>query len=892
MKFNVSTQTAEFFKNQDDRKILDIQWTQWHDGINTTFVLLADKNTDLVTLAIVKEDSENKKIEFEEIISQNGLESFLLTSYHAKRNEQIHLLALGNKYLYHNLAVKNEDGSIQYNAFMPIAANVADASFTSDTTGKVTMYINKEGERNVTQLRYNKHTADYMENTMYLPALSGDIIRKTSCYSSEIRITDLNDVPLANELVTIWAREDVYLDTPGGQYMIGRNNSVTLKTDFKGSLTIKQEVHSLNANMIFLRFDNLMENEQKIEINQMASISTKLENIDSNVLINAKTASGYLLPDNVRKNTEKVNEIVTPIQVAAGLILKNVNYGSVVGACILNDADIEEECFGESDGLNVMPNNLFKDLWWGARGGIIPIANTYVSSLGSIIIEYVIDGVKHVYDFVTNTIDKFFDYVEIVFKKIGVSFQSLFEWLGFIFDWEDILRSKKAVKYLFNKQLSYFKSQSGAWSKMMCDDIEKFKQDAHKTMNDFADIISGKSLFGYYNEQKVENKDITEAMSNNLVQDKFFSKIPGVEVNNLDISASTFHEEDINDLMEKLKKYSLYIQNNEDIKKELGNIQSDYSTPNSFFTNLFSDFIKSLDVIIQLVLTGIEELVTAAFSLMKDAIDTFSKLVNQKIEIPYISSLYRYISGGEDLTFLDMIALLIAIPLTICYKVIKKSAPFDSNAKVTQYCDAIDKMLSGNGNLLKQTEQSWVELLDKMIGAFSGFVLYLANLVIDGDDTVHNEGNFFDILNIVSEFIYTFTALPVLTGSMGKGSWVLFRYSTFGFILDLIVYIKTSIYIDRNAMGAYVTTVYGVIHVGVVLSAIGPDASDIKWYDIVGNVAPCFAEILKCITVGSSLGKHLLAVIDGFVAMAVFVSGCFGALPTNEACGNTDVVTI
>lgn len=892
VKFNVSTQTADLFKNQDDRKILDIQCAQWHDGINTTFVLLADKNTDLVTLAIVKEDSENKKIEFEEIITQNGLESFLLTSYHAKRNEEIHLLALGKKFLYHSLAVKNEDGSIQYNTFMPIAANVADASFTSDTTGKVTMYINREEERSVTQLRYNKHTADYMENTMYLPARSGDIIRKTSCYSSEIRITDLNDVPLANEPVTIWAREDVYLETPGGQYLIGKNNIVTLKTDFKGSLTIKQEVHSLNANMIFLRFNNLMENGQNIEINQMAAISAKLENIDSNVLINAKTASGYLLPDNVRKNIDKVNEIVNPIRVAAGLILKNVNYGPVVGACIINDAEIEEEYSCEPDGLNVISNNLFKDLWWSTRGGIVPITRTYVSPLGSLIIEYVIDGVKQIYDFVTNTIDKFFDYVEIVLKKVGVSFQNIFEWLGFLFDWEDILRSKKAVKYLVNKQLSYFMSQTGIWSKTLCDDIEEFKQDAHEIMIDFANIISGKSFFGYYNEQKVENKDMTEALSNHFVLDKLFSKSSEIIVNDLDISASTLYEEGMDDLIEKLNKYSSYLQSNEDVKKGLGSIRSGYSTLDRFFTNLFSDFIKCLDTIIQLILSGIEELITAAFSLLEEAIGAFSDLMNHKIEIPYISSLYRYISGGDNLTFLDLISLLIAIPLTIGYKVIKKSAPFDSDAKVVQYCDAIDKKLSGNGNLIKQSDLSWMEAIDKMIGAFSGFYLYLANMTIDSDYIVHKEGNFFDDFSIICEFVYTLTALPVLNGTAGKGPWTLLYCSAAGFVLDLIVFIGTKLYIDRFSKGAYVTTGYGVIHIGVVLYAIGQDISNIKWYDIVGNIAPCFAEIFKFMTDDASFGKPLLATIDVIVALSVAITGVCGVVLTNGTNENADVITI
>ncbi|KAH8745446.1 hypothetical protein F5882DRAFT_423247 [Hyaloscypha sp. PMI_1271] len=52
-------------------------------------------------------------------------------------------------------------------------------------------------------------------------------------------------------------------------------------------------------------------------------------------------------------------------------------------------------------------------------------------------------------------------------------------------------------------------------------------------------------------------------------------------------------------------------------------------------------------------------------------------VMNAEIEIPLLSTLYRKISGNHNLTMVDAICLLVAIPSTVLYKAVTKKRPRD-----------------------------------------------------------------------------------------------------------------------------------------------------------------------------------------------------------------------
>jgi len=45
--------------------------------------------------------------------------------------------------------------------------------------------------------------------------------------------------------------------------------------------------------------------------------------------------------------------------------------------------------------------------------------------------------------------------VEVFFAQVTIFFDKLFQWLGFIFNWGDILRSHQAIAYTANQYLGF-----------------------------------------------------------------------------------------------------------------------------------------------------------------------------------------------------------------------------------------------------------------------------------------------------------------------------------------------------------------------------------------------------------------------------------------------------
>lgn len=82
-------------------------------------------------------------------------------------------------------------------------------------------------------------------------------------------------------------------------------------------------------------------------------------------------------------------------------------------------------------------------------------------------------------------------------------------------------------------------------------------------------------------------------------------------------------------------------------------------------------------VLVQFVI-GIQKVAVGLLKVIKSLITDFKKYINNKVTIPFFSSLYKtFISGGADLTFLDGLAMILAIPITILTNIMTGNTPPD-----------------------------------------------------------------------------------------------------------------------------------------------------------------------------------------------------------------------
>ncbi|KAL8710270.1 MAG: hypothetical protein Q9225_007310 [Loekoesia sp. 1 TL-2023] len=134
------------------------------------------------------------------------------------------------------------------------------------------------------------------------------------------------------------------------------------------------------------------------------------------------------------------------------------------------------------------------------------------------------------------------------------------------------------------------------------------------------------------------------------------------------------------------------------------------------------------DVLVGIV-DAIRAVITGLIKLGGDIIKDFKDFINKAVNIPIFSGLWKtFISGGTKLTVLDGLALLLAIPVTIIYKIVTNKAPadmtsLDYNALVTGKIDNTSQTLSINhfmsvSNLVTHTFWGALQVVDD-IGLYS-----------------------------------------------------------------------------------------------------------------------------------------------------------------------------
>ena len=129
------------------------------------------------------------------------------------------------------------------------------------------------------------------------------------------------------------------------------------------------------------------------------------------------------------------------------------------------------------------------DVFDAITSGVASLVSAVADVVGSVVdaaLTLVIDGVKYVYNAVVNAVEQALDLIEEMFKTVVDSFDQLYRWIGFIFNWGDIQRSKDAIKYLANQSIDYGIDVVGYLKTVVDRGFVTFKNDLHQTFSGFA----------------------------------------------------------------------------------------------------------------------------------------------------------------------------------------------------------------------------------------------------------------------------------------------------------------------------------------------------------------------------------------------------------------------
>lgn len=585
------------------------------------------------------------------------------------------------------------------------------ATFVNVEHGSCVIFSNMSGKKLV-QLSRDSVSSMWQQREILLPPADVDHVIEVNTYTTHIRVTDDSGLPLEDAIpfyLTATGSCSVYINN---EYrLISKSVPLTITPDAAGTITILQEVNSPGAICYHIESGDV-----KIDINPMRALVGTLSGIRSadalsKVQITQPDGSQRaLIPANTPQH--EVNATAESLTRFTDMAQKMPQDGSVrtsqtnnllsnrqlLITALQNTDTLWGVTYDDSgwqyhDGRSLL--NHFRqtnNLLFANDGGYLVLtdANNIISSVAGDIYNWMknqydkvsqfivnlVDDAYHcfitiagqIYRFVIDSMNAVLQGIEFVFNKIKVFFEDLIKWLGFLFQWKDILRTKDVLKNIM--RLSINKSIDDLGSAKT--DIKNAFADIRQKLNEWAGLpaVPGSLSACAATAGPAPGEDTPQANWGNYHMQNGISGT-GFNTQIVSVSTSPQLEEMLKALLAMLEKQGeifkkAYDTLNSQIIGKLGTLSAD-------------EIVKRIVAVIgDILISSTENILIGVIDVIVIMVKGLVDLLDTPVDIPVISWIYKLITGNR-LTLLDAGCLVMAIPATIIFKIAANKAPFPDN---------------------------------------------------------------------------------------------------------------------------------------------------------------------------------------------------------------------
>ena len=321
-------------------------------------------------------------------------------------------------------------------------------------------------------------------------------------------------------------------------------------------------------------------------------------------------------------------------------------------------------------------------------GHIVKWMKTEAHKLEQAIITFTNDAVDCLlkiagtwYHFLAKCANDIVNLVHTVLNALKTAFDDIIKWIGFIFEYKDILNTHKVMKNLILLYMDDCVNHASSLKGKLHDIFDELED----SLNELVGLPTIDDTPQSYSAQ-ASKPSATNTPQANWGTHKLKS-------NSRNASAGDYTPTDTGDDPTNglLAAFNDIVQGEKeaiaDLQKNLSSIIDNFQTTSA------SDLIeKILVTITDFLLHQAGTLLEAGADALAGISGFIRETLTAPINIPVISWLYGKISGGEPFTLLDLVCLVAAIPGTIVYKILEGKAPFpDSDPSTQQLINAPDR---------------------------------------------------------------------------------------------------------------------------------------------------------------------------------------------------------
>ncbi|KAE8376935.1 hypothetical protein BDV26DRAFT_293617 [Aspergillus bertholletiae] len=539
---------------------------------------------------------------------------------------------------------------------VPLIPDKQGGRFTAfkAASGQMEQYIYHSGEKEVSILEMDPSSRFWKSVPLMIETM--DQMVEFPAHVTHVAVRDSSKRPLPNKKLRLESKDRVSLLVNGKAVVSASgSNAPSVTTDSRGCLSITTPTGSIFSESLIL-----VDPEKSVSCD--IDPNTKVKDALRRVSKKEELLKDDILLKHVGKDPQHVEALATAI----GHMMNVVDHKPIT----------ETEYFAGTVALDSSYSIIDKAIDLGHEF-INWVDKTYNEAKEWLIrtikdgYEFFIDFGEKAYRWVVRTVEEAWNGIKLVFNKILQVAKDIIEWIGWIFEWDDIIATHTSLVHLTSSALN-----------CAPDYVQILKNKSDVFLNTLTANLAHWGNIDVPNEVTTSTPDkvpLGESHSAALTSSKV-NWVINLFHHGGGAQGLTFAGGDSGS-SNKLQQFwdKLIVKAAQDGDAVITGV-------GKAFVELFKtgswakveDVLKHLSAEVMVKAVDIiKTLVDGFLDVLTTILEEFKSLLEKKISIPVISQLYEA-KVGSPLTVLDGLALLVAFPTTVLHKMIYKKTPVDA----------------------------------------------------------------------------------------------------------------------------------------------------------------------------------------------------------------------
>jgi outer membrane protein assembly factor BamB len=328
-----------------------------------------------------------------------------------------------------------------------------------------------------------------------------------------------------------------------------------------------------------------------------------------------------------------------------------------------------------------------ENVWNGIESVTQMVVQT-VENVSTFLVNTIVNGVEAAYSFVVTTLQQAGAAIASFMKTVAEDVERFIQFLSYLFDWDDFIATKNLIKSTCSANLAGFtqwwSSASASATLSINDYFAQLQGDISSIESSIVAALTGQgSAGGVNNSSNNPSAQFSGGGARSFAKTQWLSgKIQGGMQSSGAAALALGSSDPFADVIATFETFftstaSTLASAIPTLATDVENVFTAFtglmSSPEKFATTAIVDIVELLAGIAQTLLQAADAAAIGFLDIIGDLLNGVWSILNQPLDIPFVSWLYNLITG-DTLTLLDAFALLVAIPATIVWKAISSSS--------------------------------------------------------------------------------------------------------------------------------------------------------------------------------------------------------------------------